>query len=128
ALVMVLTFKFSVYGGYFQDGTARELLVGENYLLMIVAAVLVLLPILAIISFKNRGNQKKLIWLTILLQLVFIVLVWMEATSFSDKSQFIRETYKPGAIVPIAAIILLALAYRGIRHDEKLIKSAERLR
>lgn len=32
------------------------------------------------------------------------------------------------AALPAAALILLCLAYRGIRHDEKLVRSLDRLR
>jgi peptidoglycan/LPS O-acetylase OafA/YrhL len=128
AVVTGLLFKVPVYGGKLGNETTREMLIGQNYLLMIVAAVLVIIPAVAIFFFKNRSTQKKLIWVSILLQIVFVVLVWMEATTFSDVQQFVQESYQLGAILPIVAIIFLILAYRGISHDEKLIRSADRLR
>jgi hypothetical protein len=36
--------------------------------------------------------------------------------------------YKVGAALPVVSIVLLLLAYGGIRKDEKLIRSADRLR
>jgi hypothetical protein len=41
---------------------------------------------------------------------------------------FTQNYWMIGAILPILMVILLFLAYRGIRKDEKLIKSLDRLR
>jgi hypothetical protein len=39
-----------------------------------------------------------------------------------------ESSWKIGAIMPILMVILFFLAYQGIRNDEKLIKSVDRLR
>jgi succinate-acetate transporter protein len=38
------------------------------------------------------------------------------------------ENYGLGVILPSLSVLFVILALRGIRNDEKLIKSAERLR
>lgn len=38
------------------------------------------------------------------------------------------ENYGLGVILPSLAVLFIILALRGIRHDEKMIKSADRLR
>lgn len=123
-----LLFKLPVFAGTLATGETKELLVGQNYLLFVVTAVLVLFPLMAIFLFKKRSTQKALIWVSILLQLVFVGLIWMEVNDFAAAGAFKSSIYKPGAILPIVAIVLLVLAYRGIRKDEKLIKSADKLR
>lgn len=129
AVAIAMLFKLPVYGGVLGTGEAKNLLVGQNYLLFIVAAVLVLFPAMAIALFKNRSNQKKLIWLTVLINIVFIGLIWMEVGDFTQANpNFTSSVYKVGAILPIVSIVLLVLAYAGIRKDEKLIASADRLR
>ena len=129
AAATALLFKLPVYGGVLAGGEAKDLLVGQNYLLFIVAAVLVLFPAIAIALFKNRSNQKKLIWVSLLLNLVFIGLIWMEVGDFKLANPgFTSSVYKVGAVLPIISIVLLVLAYAGIRKDEKLIASADRLR
>lgn len=109
-------------------GGVKELLVSQSYLLFIVVAVLTLFQLGAIFMFKKRSNQKKLILLSILLQLVLVALIWMEVGDFVLANSFKSSVYKPGAVLPLLSVVLLVLAYRGIRRDEKLIKAAERLR
>ncbi len=123
-----LLFKLPVYSGILNTGAPRELLVGQDYLLFLVTAVLVLFPLVTIFLFKNRSNQKKLIWVSLLLNAVFVALIWMEVSSFTVANSFTSSMYKVGAALPVVSIVLLLLAYGGIRKDEKLIRSADRLR
>ncbi|HSC53543.1 MAG TPA: DUF4293 domain-containing protein [Phnomibacter sp.] len=128
ALVVAVLYKLPVYGGELVAGGNKELLVSGSFLLFIVAAELVVFPLVALFMFKNRSGQKKLIWISLLLQLVFVGLIWMEVSDFTAASAFKSSGYKPGAVLPIVAIVLLFMAYSGIRKDEKLIKSADKLR
>ncbi|MCU0396329.1 MAG: DUF4293 domain-containing protein [Chitinophagaceae bacterium] len=91
-----LLFKLPVYSGILNTGAPRELLVGQDYLLFLVTAVLVLFPLVTIFLFKTNS--------------------------------FTSSMYKVGAALPVVSIVLLLLAYGGIRKDEKLIRSADRLR
>ncbi|MCU0335078.1 MAG: DUF4293 domain-containing protein [Chitinophagaceae bacterium] len=128
AVATGLLFKMAVYGGELNAGGTKELLVGQSYLLFIVVAVLTLFQLGAIFLYKNRSNQKKLILLSVLLQLVLIGLIWMEAGDFVLANSFKSSVYKVGAVLPLLSVVLLVLAYSGIRRDEKLIKAADRLR
>ncbi len=128
AVATGLLFKMAVYGGELNVGGTKELLVGQSYLLFIVVAVLTLFQLGAIFLFKNRGNQKKLILLCVLLQLLLVGLIWMEVGDFVLANSFKSSVYKPGAVLPLLSVVLLVLAYSGIRRDEKLIKAADRLR
>lgn len=40
----------------------------------------------------------------------------------------VTTSYEVGSVFPIVALVFLVLALRGIRKDEKLIRSADRLR
>jgi CDP-diglyceride synthetase len=122
------TFFLPVYRATTQAGVQQNLLVGSNFLLMLVGAFLVVVPLVAIFFFKKRSQQKQFIWLSLLVQLVFIVLIWTEATRFTTGQEFKQESYFFGAIMPVVSIVFLVLAYRGIRHDEKLLKEMDRLR
>ncbi len=128
AVVTALLYKWPVYGGELLAGGQRELLVRESLLLLIVTVVLVLFPLIALAQFKNRGNQKKLIYISLLLQAVFIGLIWLEANDFAAKFPLKRGGYHLVATLPVVAIVLLFLAWGAIRKDEKLIKSADKLR
>lgn len=101
------------------------------YILQIIATVVVgLLPIYTIFKFKNRKTQIKLIILDIVL--IILLAIWLYASA-SGHLVTVNQFLGAGAIgvgfflLPIS-IIFLSLALGAIRRDEKLIKSADRLR
>lgn len=102
----------------------------SSVMLALVSGFVALLPLLAIFQFKNRKNQIKLIGLIIVL--IIVLGAWMFSNAAS-KLAGISQTIQAGNIgvgfflLPVA-VILLAMAIGGIRKDEKLIKSADRLR
>lgn len=87
------------------------------------------LAIGAIFLYRNRGLQQKLV--LALLALVgggigFAVgQVMKQAERIGDAVVIDDE---PGMFLPLAALILGGLAYRYIRADERLVRSADRLR
>ncbi len=130
ALAVSALYTLPVYQAFFNNGTAQFVLVRESYMLFIVSAFCVVFPLIAIFSFKNRGRQKWLVFLSILLNLAFIALIYTEVGKFTDQNpeMFQRGVYKPGAVLPIISIIFLIMAYFGILRDQDLIKKADRLR
>jgi len=105
-------------------------MVSSNYLLFFMVIVLAILPFVTIFMFKNRPLQMKLIWVGILLSIVAIILVYVKATDFgADKvANFKASSFKVSAALPVAVLVLLIMAFGGIRSDEKLVKSVDRLR
>lgn len=99
----------------------------KNYLpLLIMAAALVLLPLVAIFFFGNRPRQRGIVWLSILFCIGFIAL---EAMRFANLGNMAGLSWAiPGPVLPVVSIVLDFFALRGIRKDEKLIKSLDRLR
>jgi hypothetical protein len=55
---------------------------------------------------------------------------WLAKTiqHVADKPSFTSDNYGIGAMLPSIAVLLFILAIRGIRKDENLIRSADRLR
>ena len=88
--------------------------------------------LVCIFLFKNRKLQYRLAVLDLLLSIGWIVLQYFlidgKETTFIQKDMLVSATYLPAAFIPIPVIILLFLAARGVRKDEKLIKSLDRLR
>ncbi|CAN5506331.1 DUF4293 domain-containing protein [soil metagenome] len=121
-------FKLPFAGGKTQLGAISELFAASSLLMFIVAILLGIIALVAIFLFKNRSSQKSLIWLGILLDLVFIVMMYFQMENLKSNPALMNQTFKIGAIFPILYIILLVMAYSGIRKDEKLIKSVDRLR
>ena len=75
-----------------------------------------------IFNYKTRSKQ---LWITIgliVLSLLNIVLYWYDISEFQEGGLSLT------AVVALAIPVLLFMAARGIRKDEKLIKSTDRLR
>ncbi len=104
----------------------------ENFF-MLQTAVTVLLgvfPLYIIFKFQNRKQQIRLIVLEVVLILLFGVWLYGAAsTALTEANQFLsaRNIGVGFFLLPIS-IIFLFMAMGGIRKDEKLIKSADRLR
>ncbi len=121
--------KLYVTGAY--SAVNNEAIKQENYLMQtIVTVLLILLPIYTIFQYKNRKRQLQLIFIEIFLIVLFAVLLFFSAHSTLSliSQHFGAENIGVGFFLLPVAIILLAMAIGAIRKDEKLIKSADRLR
>ncbi len=123
-------FLMPVYGGSLQDGAVKNFMVSSNILLFLIVIVIAIIPFITIFFFKNRPMQMKLIWLSILLCILAIVLVYVKSTDFGANPafNFKAASYKVSAALPVLELILLFMAFGGIRKDEKLVRSVDRLR
>jgi K+ transporter len=126
ALCAGLTYKFSFYSGNkMAEANMQEfkkLVASSNFLLLIFTAVLAGGCLVIIFLYKNRSQQ---LWLTIAaiaLSVIDLIIY------FSETKKFISGTYSLSAVLAFAVPVLLVLAARGIRSDEKLVKSLDRLR
>jgi glucan phosphoethanolaminetransferase (alkaline phosphatase superfamily) len=95
--------------------------------LSVIVLLICILSFSAIFLFRNRKLQLKLAVAVIILTIVFIgitlyYLIWVTA-------QFHAEPV-PGykMLIPLLILISGTLAYRGIKKDENLVKSYDRLR
>jgi lipopolysaccharide export LptBFGC system permease protein LptF len=85
-----------------------------------------MLCIATIFTFKNRTGQKRLIIVAILAMLLLGFWIFYYAQNLPGGIAAVKPGI--GAFLPIAGIIFCALAIRGIRKDEQLLRSADRLR
>lgn len=103
--------------------------VNDDYLSLIIALLLTLLPLFAIFLYKKRKQQRLVAVLDILASIGFIALMLMRVNTFTAQNPTAtRGSYSVGAILPILSVIFIILALRGIRKDEKLVRSLDRLR
>ena len=140
AVCAALTFKFAFYSGNMQVGANGHVFLEEkaapvlafgkdsagagSILILIVTAILIAGTLLNIFNFKAR---KKQLWITIglfFLSLLNIVLYWWK----SGVPPFTEGSYNLGAVFTLAIPVFLLLAARGIMKDQRLVKSADRLR
>lgn len=96
-------------------------------LLTIVTAILGLIPIVLIFLFRNRKRQATLIYLDVVLVIGFSF--WLSQTIKGTAGKTLEiSDYSIGAGLTSVAILFLILAAKGVLRDEKLVKSADRLR
>lgn len=130
-------FLFNIISiSYVDVTTGEEVMKGVklleySYLLALLAIVLVALPLVAIFMFKNRKRQVNLALLAIVLNIAFIAfhLTFVKDHYLNTLKMPAQSTsYGIASFLPVAAIVFLAMAISGIRKDEKLVRSADRLR
>jgi len=109
------------FKGILLDGTVKQ----SGLVISVLLAIIMALHVLAVFSFKNRPQQVKIIFFTILMLLGLLGLfIFFTYFSFSGA----QISFKTGVVLPLVAIILDYLAIRGIKKDEALIRSIDRIR
>lgn len=91
-----------------------------------VTSVIALLLFLSIFLYRNTRQQKRL---TIVSMLLIVVCCVTEGFVYFGWGTIKAEMEWQGSIFLLLGALLFAMmAYRGITHDEKLLKAADRLR
>ena len=88
----------------------------------------VLFSLITIFLYKRRKTQMQIIKVCILVEIAFIGLFFLYYVNFLQKLTGGTAEYKTGAFMPLISLVFLVLAYRGVLQDEKLVRSADRLR
>ena len=91
----------------------------KMFILTIVGAIF---SLLGLFMFKNRKFQMKLIRLTVLIQIIIGVRIFMLFNKF--------EVVLNNSFLFLLAFTLIALimAYRGVKKDDDLVRSVDRIR
>lgn len=126
AICSVLSFFFPFFGGAEQNVTATSgsmstLNAGSSFFLIILTGALILLSLVTIFLYKDRKLQFRLAIAGLVISILIVVLFFSEIKAL------------PGVIALSSVFVFLVpifyfLAIRGIRRDEKLIKSLNKLR
>jgi len=120
--------KFSFYSGNMiaenQPKTFVSLTAQSNLLLLILTAGVGIASLIAIFLYKNRKMQLRIVLLTLLVAILNLGLYFAQTQKFVPG----EGKYDLTAVFAIFIPILLLFAIRGIRRDEKLVKSLDRLR
>lgn len=94
----------------------------SNFFLLILTGASIVLSMVTIFLFKDRKLQQNLCLLGILISLGIIIIYIVQYL------KLITPTPALWAVLPFLVLISYIMALRGIRHDEKLIKSLNKLR
>lgn len=107
---------------------------GESQKLMSTLALMILAVAIAIINFYNiflfhkRTTQMRLCVYNILLMMGLVVLSFYYFRVVNKAYEITYHHFKIAAILPVFCIVLNIMAFSGIRRDELLVKTYERLR
>ena len=131
--------KVSVHSNYTGISTQESLSSKENIEdktaqmnsgIVIVNSLIILLAIINIFLFRNRKLQflmcRVLMLLTCILVVPMFYIIQEANELFGTVSH--SSVYMPASYLPFVSLILFFLAGRGINADEKLVRSADRLR
>ena len=90
-----------------------------------VLILLIIFSIVTLLSFKKRKTQIKLVNFLITLQLLFMISISIFTYMEVDSLNFLQN-YQ--TILCIVGLLLLLLCLRGIKKDQNLIESIDRIR
>ena len=113
----LMSFKVFVYS------KNKSLFMAQDDLNMFILTIVgTLLSSISLFMFKNRKFQLKLIRLTILIQMIIGVRLFILFNKFEVilNNQFI--------LLMVFTLLALVLAYRGVKKDEDLVRSVDRIR
>lgn len=123
------------YGAMGITDLADNLLIqpGNWFIQVIVLIASVLITLYAIFSFKHRKRQLRLGQFNYLLLVAVIMSVYFSVKSLAQINPIgnvedLKTIYWIGFYLPVASLAFQFLANRGIKKDEALVKSVERLR
>jgi len=120
-----ILFKFN---GIFRTNPDNGLmLIRQDMPLSLIIILITVLSLIAIFLYKERKIQLRITLATIILTVILIGLVIYYSYSVTDGFQAVLV---PGftMFIPLLILVFGILAYRGIKKDENLVRSYDRLR
>lgn len=98
--------------------------------LIAINVIIGLMAIIILFLYKNRLLQMKMLRFNIMLNIVLILLIFFFYVPAIERATNVEADYTSeiGIYFPLICLVFLYLANRYIRKDEKLVRSADRLR
>lgn len=114
--------------GVYQDASGAQLHTQIFVALTAVTAIIAILPIVIIFLYKNRKQQVAMCYSALLVIIGYCFWVGETIEGVVQGAHVRTFNYGIGLFLPIVSIMLVILAIRAIKNDEKLVRSADRLR
>lgn len=124
AAVAAVVFLFVPFGQMNYNGTIVVMKAMLVIWFNVVCGAIAVVSLLSIFLFNKRKLQLKTISLAILLSFALIGLS-VYAIVIHQKDDY---HFGPAVIIPVFVLIFTFLAYKGVKHDEELVRSMDRLR
>ncbi len=121
-------FSLGILGLNFQN--QQNIITISTLPLIIINSMVILLSIISIYSFKNRNLQLKICKINLFLISSFLIFIVMYSNQIEEKigSTALNTSFGLGILLPVLSLILTYLAIRGIKKDQELLRSIDRIR
>lgn len=122
--------SYQLFLGGLTQTSPKEAILTSQPALLSVGILLSLFPLIILFLFKKRQIQMRLAASAMMANTAMLMLlVGIVNKSIEHITEpHVKETYGFGLILPAISIVFLFLANKAIRKDDKLIRSADRLR
>ncbi len=140
-VLMVLTFVFPVWGftvngntallyNYGVDTQQPEFRAPVPYLIILSLTAILTIGLYgwAFCSFKKLGKAALLTVFALLATVGFLIILGWVVYNLQSAQNHSRNILQVGALVPVIAFVFGCLAFRAIRRDQALLRSADRIR
>lgn len=124
-IVAIVAFIFVPFGGIEIEGTKGILIIKEIVVFLVLSLIVGTIALIAIFLFHNRKLQMRIVLINII---VTITLIGMFIYGLIAHVGLSKYTFGAGAVFPLFVLFFNLLAYNGIKSDDKLVKSMDRLR
>ncbi len=118
---------FSLYACHYEAAQVEALAGRMPYGVLVLSLLAIVLPLVALLGFKNRRSQLKKVAWAMMANVAWMVTVGVYAVSLAAR---LEMEVQPGCglIFPLLGLVCLVMARRGIRRDEALVRAADRIR
>lgn len=122
-----LEFILKVNGLYEIKDDGDFLLVLKTFPVLLISVLIPVISSAAIFLFRNRKLQRRIVCILIILNVLLIaILLYYGLSGMNEYDGTMIPVVR--MFIPLISVLLLILAAGGIKKDEDLVKSYERLR
>jgi len=122
--------EYAMFGVFNVQSETLEMTGPYAFPVWIFGALSVILPSFTIFLYKNRPFQMRIARLATLINLGYVVYLFFAIDSINEQlfDASLRVLHHAGFYMPVIAIVFCFLGVRGIKKDEALVKSLDRIR
>jgi len=114
--------------GIYQDISGQQVHAQTFVALIAATAIVAVLPLILIFLYKDRKQQLALCYVYIVIIIGYSFWVSQTVKSVTEGFNMTTDNFGIGALLSSISIVLVIIATKAIQRDEKLVKSADRLR
>ena len=120
---------FTLYSyGVLNVSSAKQEIIYSTLPMAIMIAIIFTISVISVFLYKNRIRQMRFCVFNILLMAGLLGLILFYFLSVKKYMGITRHNFRLPIVLPVINIVLTFQAFRGIRKDELLVRSYERLR